>query len=79
MLGLYVNVGVVVVLEVLKVRPHNLIVLITYEVDLALVTHNVAHSITKVIVQVNSCNHVESEHTVKVYVTGFTNIGSRRT
>ena len=66
MLGLYVNVGVVVVLEMLKIRPHNLIILIAYKVDLALVSHNVAYGITKVIVQVNSCKYryEDTEHII---------------
>ena len=55
MLRLYVDVCIIVVLEVLKVRTNDLIVFVTDKVDLALVTQDVIYSITKVVVQVNSC------------------------
>ena len=39
----------------LKIWTNNLICLVTDKVDLALVAHDVRHSITKVVVQVYSC------------------------
>ena len=56
MLGLNVDVCIIIVLQVLKVWTDNLICLVTDKVDLALVAHDVRHSITKVVVQVNPCN-----------------------
>ena len=55
MLRLYVDMCIIVVLEVLKIRTDDLIVFVTDKVDLALVAQDVSHSITKVVVQVNSC------------------------
>ena len=66
MLGLNVDVSIVIILEVLKIRTNNLIVLITDKIDLALVTHDVGHSITKVVVQMNSCAWMRDK---KVHVT----------
>ena len=66
MLGLNVDVRIIIILEVLKIRTNNLIVLVTDEVDLALVTQDVGHSITKVVVQMNSCAWMRDK---KVHVT----------
>ena len=59
MLGLNMDVCIVIVLQVLKIWTNNLICLVTDKVDFALVTHDVGHSITKVIVQVNPCIVIE--------------------
>lgn len=50
MLGLNVDVCIIIVLQMLKIWTNNLICLVTDKVDLALVTHDVRHSITKVVV-----------------------------
>ena len=55
MLGLNVDVCIIVVLQMLKIWTNYLIRLVTDKVDLALVAHDVRHSITKVVVQVYSC------------------------
>ena len=62
MLGLNVNVGVVVVFKVLKVWPHYLVLCVTHKVDLAFIAHNVAHSITKVVVEMNSYSTCEEQN-----------------
>jgi hypothetical protein len=55
MLGLNVDVCIIIILQMLKIWTNNLIILVADKIDLALVAHDVRHSITKVVVQVNSC------------------------
>ena len=55
MFSLDMDVSIIVVLEVFKIWTSNLSGLITDKVNLALVAHDMGHSVTKVVVQVNSC------------------------
>ena len=55
MLSLDVDVCIIVVFEVLKVWTSYFSAWIADKVNLALVAHDVAHSITKVVVQVDTC------------------------